>query len=99
MQWRDFRTERPYDCFEDEKNNLETDPMEAWFVYRYFARPGEGRLFVSYRACTFRNGVFEGYESHMKTSPYPEDRIEVVAWIPSREVKQEVMESFNRATV
>ena len=96
MNWHNFKTDPPYDAYEDDKNGLETDFTYVWFTYRYTNRPHlEGQPFVSHKACKFSQGLFEGYEGHMKTSPYPEDRITVLAWVEEKDVKDFVLKSFN----
>lgn len=97
ITWRDFKLDPPYDAYEDDRNGLETDFVEAWFVYRYTNRDSPG-LHVSYKACTFSNGVFEPYLSHMRTSPYPEDRIEVIAWCSAGDIREAVLNHYKEET-
>lgn len=96
MRWRNFKTDPPYDAYENYEAGMETDFVWAWFVYRYTNRPDlNGKTFVSHWACRFSQGVFEQYKSGMKTSPYPEDRIEVLAWIDQADVHKVLQDSFN----
>jgi len=92
IEWKDFATDPPYDSYEDEGAGLETDATWAWFVYRYKHRKHlNGKEFLSHAACKFQQGLFVGYESHMKTSPYPEDRIEVIKWASSEDIRNKLI--------
>ena len=96
-KWRNFKTDPPYDAYEDEQNGMETDYVRAYFIYRYTGKPHLGKhIRLSYEACTFSNNIFEGYESHMKTSPYPEDWIEVLYWIEAQDVKKILLTFFEQ---
>lgn len=100
LPWKSFKKDPPYDAYEDDRNGLETDFVQAWFIYKRLYSPYlNDRLFVSYKACRFTNGVFETYESHMKTSPYPIDRIEVLAWVESEFVKELILKDFLQSIV
>lgn len=96
MKWRNYKTDPPYDAYDDDHNGYETDYIFAYFVYRYTDRPDNMNHgpFVSFKACRYSQGIFEGYESHMKTSPYPSDRIEVLAWIEDDTVRDTLLEDF-----
>jgi hypothetical protein len=103
INWRDFKTDPPYDPYdpyEDEQNGLETDVVCAWFVFRYTNRPAgmENGPCLSDGACYYRNGVFSGYEHHIKTSPFPSDRIEIVAWTETDPVAAMILDTFKNAT-
>jgi len=95
LNWRDFKNNPPYDAEEDILSGYETDYEYCYFLYKYCNRPDlAGRLFISFRACKFYDGVFEGYESGMRTSPYPTDKIEVTAWLPRGEVIEFLQETY-----
>ena len=87
LEWRNFKTDPPYDAKEDEERGYETDRVSAWFTYRYTNRDWETPLNLSYKACEFFDGVFTEYKSHMRDSPYPEDWIEIIAWVGAKEVR------------
>jgi len=102
LRWKCFKTEKPYDAYEDIKDGLETDYEFCWFTYRYTDRPGlveTNNFFLSYKACMFKNGLFEGYEPGMSTSPYPTDWIEVLTWCSDQEVRDLILEEITNATM
>lgn len=84
--WRDFKADPPH----NHGNNCgECDPEWGFILYRYLDRGSGGnwnerrlKPFISERPTFFQDGIWVGYESHMKTSPYKEDWIEIVAWLP-----------------
>ena len=61
MNWKNFKTDPPYDAYEDDHNGLETDYIYAWFIYRY-KYSLEGETFLSYQACQFSQGIFNKYK-------------------------------------
>ena len=82
--WRNFKTDPPYNWTTAVDAHMESDPDVGFILYRYTHRPwlmGDA-VFVSPYPYAFKNGAFEGYRSHMVTSKYEEDWIEVLAWIP-----------------
>jgi len=95
MEWINFKSNPPYDAFADDQAGLEVDFTYAWFIYR---RPNKPRLrnqvFLSFRACKFYNGLFEGYESRMGASPYPEDLIEIGAWAEDCDVQKMITTDY-----
>ena len=95
MNWKNFKTEPPHNY--ESKGPYEDDPQVCWFIYQNTSRPSSMNKgpFLSHAPCTFIDGVFEGYESHMKTSPYPEDRIEILYWCDADEIKDKIMEDYN----
>ena len=51
------------------------------------------RPFVSPYPSEFYDGVFTDYISHMRTSPYPTDRIEVIAWLKLEDFEKVLLDS------
>jgi len=90
--WKRFSEEQPYDYRTDSK--VEDAPDYCWFVYRHVTRPNGGP-YLSHAPCAFVDGVFRGYESAMKTSTYPDDRIEVLYWCKADAVRDRIMQDFN----
>ncbi len=100
MEWQDFKTNPPYDAYEDDQAGMEVDYDYAWFIYEHPHREHlKGKTFLSFRACKFSQGVFEGYESHMRTSPYPEDWIRVLAWVSAESVRNSLKNSYDSGGV
>lgn len=93
--WHDFISDPPYNAEPDIALGYETDHVFAWFIYRYENRNKE-MLFLSHAPCRYSNGVFEGYESHMKTSPYPEDRIQILYYCLSDDARDIIQQSFEK---
>lgn len=84
--WKDFKTNPPHNHSD---RCGECDPEWGFILYRYLDRGSGGhwnerrlRPFISEFPTHFENGVWVEYERHMKTSPYKEDWIEVIAWLP-----------------
>ncbi len=100
MDWRNFKTDPPYDAKDDEEAGLETDRIQAWFAYRFTHRPWltDKDIFVSFRASEFYDGIFTDYKSHMKTSPYDCDWIEVLYWVEAGTVKDILQKSIRKLT-
>ena len=94
LKWRDFKTNPPYDSKEDEEAGLDTDRVRAWFTWRHTHRGPGQPVNLSYKACEFFDGIFTEYSSHMRTSPYPVDWIEILNWVPQEEVQQLIKESI-----
>lgn len=99
--WHDFKTDPPYDAYEDMRSGVETDDTYAWFVYVYTHRPSTMNCgpFLSHKACCFSNGVFEGYEHHSQSSLHPTDRIEVIAWAEDHTVRGAILDTFERLVI
>lgn len=103
MGWKNFITDPPHE--HSHCAGMECDPDIGFILFRYTQRgedwmPGRNWIFVSGTPYPFINGAFGegehgGYRSHMITSPYPEDRIEVIAWLPYDEAKKLFMKSAN----
>lgn len=94
LKWRDFKTDPPYDYRSN--SSLEDDPDRAYFTFRYVHKPHLSKKenkFLSYTACQFIDGIFAEYKSHMKTSPYKEDWIEVLTWCPITEIHEALLKS------
>lgn len=91
--WRDFEKDPPHNYVEP--SQYEDDPDSGYFVYIHNQRP-DGMSWGPFLGgpCSFVNGAWSGYESHMKTSPYPEDRIRVLSWISEYEVKEALLDNW-----
>jgi len=88
MKWRNFKIDPPYDVYEDLKNGVvETDPVYAWFTYKYVNKLRD-KIFVSYAACEFSQGIFMGYEIQMRDFQFPESQIEVLNWVEDKDVQE-----------
>ena len=91
LGWRDYKSDPPYNwtTVKDAAPGLESDPDVGFIVYRYTHRPAHGPMdvFVSPYPYPFKDGAFEGYRSHMVTSPYHEDWIEVLAWLSIKDME------------
>lgn len=97
IQWHEFKTDPPYNY--KSTTIFEEDPDCCWFYYRYKNRPHipeEKNCFLSFKACLFIDGVFLDYKSHMETSPYPEDHIEILYWCLEKEVINLIKQDFDR---
>jgi len=95
--WHNFKTDPPYNY--QTNSGFEDDPDSCWFYYRFKHKPHlteKENCWLSFRACTFIDGVFTGYESHMKTSPYPEDHIEILYWCSDEDIKNAIEKNFNK---
>lgn len=107
MKWRNFKTDPPYDAYEDDKNGFETDFVTAWFIYRYKHRPwieksNENR--VSHTACIYSQNIFTDYARSMGgspagISPYNIDLIEVLYWVEAEDVRKLLKLSANAVFV
>ena len=91
LKWLDFKTCPPHDY--RTSSTMEDDPDRGYFTFRYTHRPGNKSIYLSYAACSFIDGIFAEYKSHMKTYPYPEDWIEVLTWCPIKNIHHELLES------
>ncbi len=96
MKWKNFKTHPPYDAYLDDLLGMEVDYVHAYFLYRYTHRPhlAKTHVRISYGPCRYSNGVFEGYESHMRTSPHKCDWIEVLYWVGADEVRKSILEKW-----
>lgn len=100
IQWRNFKTDPPYDAQPDMDAGYETDYQWGYFIYRYKNRPYlendplRVNKFLSPYPSYFYDGIFSRYESHMRTSPYPSDWIEVLWWCDIEDVRKTLLESF-----
>jgi hypothetical protein len=99
--WRCFKTNPPYDWTEAVDGNRESDPDVGFILYSYkHDRWGRGlpsperQFLVGPNPYPFQDGAFTGYRSHMLTSPYPEDHIEVIAWLPLAEAAKILRKSY-----
>ena len=96
--WLDFKKNPPHSCHDHP--TMECDPDRGFILYRYTKRGddwmvGRNWTFVSTTPYNFDDGAFTGYRSHMVTSPYPEDHIEVLAWLPYDDATTLLMKSAN----
>ncbi len=94
--WHDFKTDPPYDAHDDIQQGLEVDEVWGWFIYVHTHRPANMNSgpFLSHKASRFCAGVFEGYESQMKTSAYSSDRIEVLAWAEDTAMRGGILAAY-----
>lgn len=94
IKWRDFKTNPPYDAKADEESGYETDRMHCWFTWRHTHRGPNRPINLSHKASEFYDGIFTEYKSHMRTSPYPEDWIEILNWTTTEEVQELIKETI-----
>lgn len=93
-KWRSFKSDPPYDWRTAVDGDIEeSDPDCGFIAYFYVEKPE--RIMFSLYPCNFEDGVFVAFKSHMQTSPYPEDRIEVVAWLSVFDLNHHFRGSFS----
>lgn len=99
--WRSFKDNPPYDWRESVDGHIESDPDWGFIAYVYanrykspFNYPQPHRVWFSSHPYPFKDGAFTGFRSHMITSPYPEDRIEVIAWLPIQALENYLETTF-----
>lgn len=93
-KWRSFKDEPPYDWRTELDGHMESDPDAGLIAYVYKNSPSPQQVFFSTYVTPFKNGAFDSYRSHMVTSPYPNDRIEVIAWLPRQELEKFLETTF-----
>ena len=99
--WHKFATCPQYNYKSTTSKFLEDDADLVYILYRYSNRIDQddsenNDIFISLKPTRFVDGYFEDFKSHMITSPYSTDWIDVIAWCYASDVAKALKKSFTR---